>query len=284
MQRQCQEELDRKNQDEEAARWNTGRWNVQEWEKQQWKKQGRQEEEWHRQEWDRELTPKKKAWRARQVAEVMQSLRTERQEEPALEQALRRGRPEKEGVQGRNEEALQGEIGEELLRQEGVCEDKVSQQGQRQWKKNGRIARGIRQARQAAISGTNRETHWRVATETLDRGRTGKSTMMKTKQTHQEMKLEDRGNKDEVETKTCRERTILSKPFTMWMVDSEVRQEHAESTHNLVIIKIPNLLHGSEDTPKSVQFFKSKSCVVLSNTELRYRCRQNPKTDLTPGL
>ena len=70
----------------------------------------------------------------------------------------------------------------------------------------------------------------------------------------------------------------------MWMVDSEVRQEHAESTHNLVIIKIPNLLHGSVDTPKSVQFFKSKSCVVLTNTELRYRCRQNPKTDLTPGL
>ena len=99
------------------------------------------------------------------------------------------------------------------------CRNKGSDSGM----KNGRIARGIRQARQAAIIGTNRETHSRVTTETLDRGRTGKSTTMKTKQTHQEMKLEDRGNKDEVETKTCRERTILSKPITMWMVDSKVR-------------------------------------------------------------
>ena len=48
--------------------------------------------------------------------------------------------------------------------------------------------------------------------------------------------------------------------------DLEVRPEPAESIHYLVIIQIPNLLHESVDTPGSVQFFKSKSHVVLINT------------------
>ena len=34
----------------------------------------------------------------------------------------------------------------------------------------------------------------------------------------------------------------------MWMMDLEVRQEHAENTHHLVFIKNPDLLHGPVDT------------------------------------
>ena len=52
-------------------------------------------------------------------------------------------------------------------------------------------------------------------------------------------------------------------------MDWEVRLEHAESIHCLVIVQIPNLLHGSVDTPGSVQFFKSKLYVGLINTELK---------------
>ena len=56
-----------------------------------------------------------------------------------------------------------------------------------------------------------------------------------------------------------------------------------EYTLPRVIIKIPNLLHGLLDAPGSVQFFKSKSHVVLTNTESKYRHRQHQQTDLTPG-
>ena len=48
-----------------------------------------------------------------------------------------------------------------------------------------------------------------------------------------------------------------TKPFTMWMMEVEDRQAHAESIRCLVIIEIPNLLGGSVDTPRSVRFFKS---------------------------
>ena len=55
----------------------------------------------------------------------------------------------------------------------------------------------------------------------------------------------------------------------------EVRPEHAEGIHYLVIIQIPNSLHGSVDTPASVQFFKSRKYVFLINTESKCRYRQH---------
>ena len=68
------------------------------------------------------------------------------------------------------------------------------------------------------------------------------------------------------------------------MMDVEERQGHAESTRYLVIIKIPNLLGGSVDISGSVQFFKSKSYVVLTSMEFRYKYRQHQETDLILGL
>ena len=76
----------------------------------------------------------------------------------------------------------------------------------------------------------------------------------------------------------------IAKLFTIWLMVWGARQEHAERIHYLVIIKIPNLLNGSVDTPKWVQFFKSKLCVALINTELKYRYRQHQETDPHPGL
>ena len=71
-----------------------------------------------------------------------------------------------------------------------------------------------------------------------------------------------------------------SEPFTMRMVALEERQVHAERKRYLVIIKILNLLGGSVDTPGSVQFFKSKSYVVLTKMELIFKYREHQETDL----
>ena len=97
--------------------------------------------------------------------------------------------------------------------------------------------------------------------------------------------------------KKCRERSNFRKLvnlrdswgespklFTMWMIASEVRPKPPERLHYLVIIQIPNLTHGSVDTPGSIQFFKSKSYVVSIITELRYEHRQHQETDQTSGL
>ena len=74
------------------------------------------------------------------------------------------------------------------------------------------------------------------------------------------------------------------KLFTMWMMVLKVRQEHAENIHHLVKIQIPQSLHASVDTPKTVQFFKSKLRGFLINTESRYRYRQHQETEPYPGL
>ena len=47
----------------------------------------------------------------------------------------------------------------------------------------------------------------------------------------------------------------------------------------LVIIQIPNSLHGSVDKQESVQYIKSKSQVVLTKTESKYRYRPHQETD-----
>ena len=61
----------------------------------------------------------------------------------------------------------------------------------------------------------------------------------------------------------------------MWTMDLEVRPEHAEIFHYLVVDRW---------TPGSVQFFKSKYSVVLINTESTCRHRQNQETNPTPGF
>ena len=43
--------------------------------------------------------------------------------------------------------------------------------------------------------------------------------------------------------------------------------EHAESTHSHRDNPNSELVNGSVDTPRSVQFIKQKSCVVLINTQ-----------------
>ena len=55
----------------------------------------------------------------------------------------------------------------------------------------------------------------------------------------------------------------------------EARHEQAESVRELVMIQIPNSLPGLGDTPKLVQFIKSKLKVALINTESKYRYRQH---------
>ena len=75
-----------------------------------------------------------------------------------------------------------------------------------------------------------------------------------------------------------------TKRFTMWMMVLKVRQEHAENIHYLVKIQIPRSLYGSVNTPQLVQFFKSKSYVVLINAESKYRYRQRQETDPHLGL
>ena len=57
---------------------------------------------------------------------------------------------------------------------------------------------------------------------------------------------------------------------------------YIEYFHYLMKIQVPKSLHGSVDTPKVDQFFKSKLYVALINTESKYRYRQHEKTDPNP--
>ena len=59
--------------------------------------------------------------------------------------------------------------------------------------------------------------------------------------------------------------------FTMWMMVLEIEQGHAENIPSLVEIQVPKSLHGSADTPKLFQLFKSTPCVLLTSMESRFR-------------
>ena len=77
------------------------------------------------------------------------------------------------------------------------------------------------------------------------------------------------------------EKSVL---FTMWMMVLKARQEHAENVQSLVKIQVRKSLHGSVDTPKLAQFFKSKLHVVLTYVESTFRYPPHQETDQNTGL